>query len=102
MINILNCCNKFIDNHCLEGESVFSGSFWASEKVETLFKESENLEGIERLNKLLAVETIASKSLPYIPIWTSSQKAWSQNFISKPSFNGAGIINMSELLKNEK
>ena len=95
-------CEKFIINNCLKGESVFSGSFWASEKVEKLFKESENLEGFERLNKLLAIEKIASESLPYIPIWTSSQKAWSQNNISKPIFNGAGIIKMSELLKNEK
>ncbi len=95
-------CEKFIRNKCLKGESVFSGSFWASEKVERLFKESENLEGVERLNKLLEIEKIASKSLPYIPIWTSSQKAWTQKNISKPAFNGAGIINMSELVKNEK
>ena len=95
-------CEKFIGNNCLKGESVFSGSFWASEKVEKLFKESENLEGVERLNKLLEIEKIASKSLPYIPIWISSQKAWSQSYISKPIFNGAGIINMSELIKNEK
>ena len=47
--------------------------------------------------KLLEIEQIASKSLPYIPIWISSQKAWSQNYISKPIFNGAGIINMSDL-----
>ena len=95
-------CDKFIENNCLEGESVFSGSFWASKKVEKLFKESESLEGDERLDKLLEIEKLASKSLPYIPIWTSSQKAWSQNNISKPVFNGAGIINMSELVKNEK
>jgi len=95
-------CDKFIKNNCLKGESVFSGSFWASEKVEKLFKESENLEGVIRLNKLVEIEKIASKALPYIPIWTSSQKAWSHNYISKPIFNGAGIINMSELIKNEK
>jgi len=95
-------CNKFIENYCLKGESVFSGSFWASQKVQKLFKEAENLEGVERLNKLLTIEKISSKSLPYIPIWISSQKAWSQNYISKPVFNGAGIINMSELVKNEK
>ena len=34
---------------------------------------------------------------PYIPIWISSQKAWSQNKISKPIFNGAGIISLSDL-----
>ena len=36
-------------------------------------------------------------SIPYIPIWISSQKAWSQNNISKPIFNGAGIISLSDL-----
>ena len=95
-------CDKFIGNQCLKGESVFSGSFWASEKVQKLFKESENLEGVNRLNKFLEIEKVASKSLPYIPIWASSQKAWFHNHISKPIFNGAGIINMSELIKNEK
>ena len=95
-------CEKFIGNNCLKGESVFSGSFWASEKVEKLFKESENVEGVERLNKLLEIEKIASKSLPYVPIWASSQKAWAQKYISKPVFNGAGIIKMSELVRNEK
>tara|TARA_B100000963_G_scaffold167227_1_gene145251 strand:+ start:232 stop:1794 length:1563 start_codon:yes stop_codon:yes gene_type:complete len=96
-------CNKFNKEVCLEGESVFSGSFWASKDIEKLFLESENLSGIERLNKLIKIEKIASKSLPYIPIWTSKQKAWSQNKISKPLFNGAGRIIMSNLeFINEK
>ena len=43
------------------------------------------------------IEKIASKSIPYIPIWISSQKAWSQNEFSKPIFNGAGMILLSEL-----
>ena len=40
---------------------------------------------------------IRDRSIPYIPIWISSQKAWSQNDISKPIFNGSGIISMSDL-----
>ena len=65
--------------------------------VEDLFLDSENLNGKERLAKLIEIEKIASESIPYIPIWISSQKAWSQNEISKPIFNGAGIILMSDL-----
>ncbi len=96
-------CNKFDDEKCIEGESVFSGSFWASRKVEKLFLDSENLFGEERLNKLIEIEKIASKALPYIPIWISSQKAWAQNHISKPLFNSAGRIIMGELgIINEK
>ena len=102
-LNPLLSCNNFDEEICLEGESVFSGSFWASRKVEKLFLESENLFGEERLNKLIEIEKIASKELPYIPIWISSQKAWSQNHISKPLFNSAGRIIMSELgITNEK
>ena len=53
--------------------------------------------------KIIEIERIASKELPYIPIWISSQKAWSQNHISKPLFNSAGRIIMSELgITNEK
>ena len=96
-------CNKFEGKICFEGESVFSGSFWASKEVHKLFLESENLKGEERLKKLIEIEKIASESLPYLPIWISSQKAWTQNYISKPKFNGAGRIIMSDLeIENEK
>ena len=90
-------CSDIEGDKCKKGESVYSGSFWGSRRVEKLFVESENINGYDRLTKLIEIEQIASESIPYVPIWISSQKAWSQNKISKPSFNGAGIISMSEL-----
>ena len=90
-------CKEIVDGTCRKGESVYSGSFWGSTKVESLFLESENISGKKRLEKLVEIEKIAANSIPYIPIWISSQKAWSQNNISKPIFNGAGIISLSEL-----
>ena len=90
-------CNEIVEGTCKKGESVYSGSFWGSNKVESLFLESENINGKKRLDKLLEIEEIAANSIPYIPIWISSQKAWSQNKISKPIFNGAGIISLSDL-----
>ncbi len=90
-------CSEIVDDKCMKGESVYSGSFWGSKKVERLFRESENINGKKRLDKLIEIEKIASDSIPYIPIWISSQKAWSQNNISKPIFNGAGIISLSDL-----
>ena len=90
-------CNEIVDGICKKGESVYSGSFWASNKVESLFLESEKISGIKRLEKLVEIEKIAANSIPYIPIWISSQKAWSQNNISKPIFNGSGIISLSDL-----
>ena len=90
-------CSEIDGKNCKKGESVYSGSFWGSNTVEDLFLDSENLNGKERLAKLIEIEKIASESIPYIPIWISSQKAWSQNEISKPIFNGAGIILMSDL-----
>ena len=90
-------CRKFKGLNCIQGQSVFSGSFWASQEVEDLFIESESYYGEERLKRLMKIEKIASKSIPYIPLWISSQKAWSQKYISEPIFNGAGQIIMSEL-----
>ena len=90
-------CSEIDGLNCKKGESVYSGSFWGSNLVEDLFLDSENLNGKERLAKLIEIEKIASELIPYIPIWISSQKAWSQNEISKPIFNGAGIILMSDL-----
>ena len=65
--------------------------------MESLFLESEKITGIKRLEKLVEIEKIAANAIPYLPIWISSQKAWSQNTISKPIFNGAGIIRLSDL-----
>ncbi len=90
-------CSELDGESCKKGESVYSGSFWGSNRVEDLFIESENIYGSQRLAKLIEIELIASESIPYIPIWISSQKAWSQNEVSKPIFNGAGIISMSDL-----
>ena len=90
-------CSETVENICKEGESVYSGSFWASKEINNLFKESESMVGNYRLENLLKIEKIASESIPYIPIWISSQKAWSQNKISKPIFNGSGIISLSDL-----
>ncbi len=90
-------CSDLDGEICKKGESVYSGSFWGSDRVEELFLESENTSGRERLANLTEIELIASESIPYIPIWISSQKAWSRNEVSKPIFNGAGIISMSDL-----
>jgi len=90
-------CNEIDGSNCVKGESVYSGSFWGSNKIENLFAESEKTFGYKRLAKLLEIEKIASDSIPYIPIWISSQKAWSQIEISQPTFNGAGIISLSDL-----
>ena len=90
-------CNKLDKNICTQGESVYSGSFWGAKKIEELFLESQSLYGHERLKILLNIESLASEAIPYIPIWISSQKAWSQNNISKPIFNGAGRISMGDL-----
>ena len=90
-------CSEIDDEKGNNGQSVISGSFWASIKVENLFNESEEINGFERLDKLLQIEKLASESIPYIPIWVSAQKAWAQNNISKPTFNGAGIISLSDL-----
>ena len=94
-------CKDYVGEICLEGESVFSGSFWASKEVESLFTKSEILQGEKRIESLLKIDKLTSIAVPYIPIWISSQKAWAQANISTPKFNNAGLILMSELEKIE-
>ncbi len=90
-------CKVFEKESCIKGESVFSGSFWASKKINNLFLESESSNGSKRLKSLNEIEKLASESVPYIPIWISAQKAWSQKNLSTPQFNGAGRISFGDL-----
>ena len=91
-------CNKIKNNTCLNGESVFSGSFWGDKKVQELLERSEELEGENRLNILIEAEKLAAKGSSYLPVWLVKPKAWSLKNISKPEFSSDGLI----ILKNLK
>ena len=87
---------EIIENIC-KGESARSSSFWASKEIENLFEESDSKVGNYRLNNLIKIEKIASESIPYIPIWISSQKHGLKTKYQNLFFNGAGIISLSDL-----
>ena len=91
-------CNEINNNSCLKGEAVFSGSFWANNKVQELLEKSEELEGESRLNILIKVEQLAAQGSAYLPIWLVNPKAWSLKDISQPEFSSDGLI----ILKNLK
>ena len=91
-------CNEIINNTCLEGEAVFSGSFWGDNKLQELLEKSEVLEGESRLKNLIRVEQLAAQASSYLPIWLVNPKAWSLKDISQPEFSSDGLI----ILKNLK
>mgnify|MGYP001196508276 FL=1 len=91
-------CNKIKNSTCLKGEAVFSGSFWGNAEVQDLLEKSEELEGENRLNILMAAERIAAKGNAYLPVWLVKPKAWSLKNISQPEFSNNGLI----ILKNLK
>jgi len=91
-------CTKIENNNCLEGEAVFSGSFWGENKVQELLEKSEKSEGESRLNTLIKVEQLAAKGSSYLPVWLVKPKAWSLKGISQPEFSSNGLI----ILKNLK
>ena len=91
-------CTKIENYNCLEGEAVFSGSFWGDPKVQELLERSEGLEGEDRLSTLIKVELLAAKGSSYLPVWLVKPKAWSLKDISQPEFSGNGLI----ILKNLK
>ena len=89
-------CNKIINNSCLDGESIFSGSFWGDIKAQELLEKSEELEGESRFNILKKVEQLAAEGNAYLPIWVVNPKAWALKDISQPEFSTDGLI----ILKN--
>ena len=91
-------CTNIKNNTCLKGESVFSGSFWGSNKAQELLEKSENLEGESRLTTLIKVEQLAAQANSYLPVWLVKPKAWSLKDISQPEFYSDGLI----ILKNLK
>ncbi len=93
-------CSEIENNTCLKGEAVFSGSFWANNKVQELLDISEELEGENRLQSLKEVEYYASKGNAYLPVWLVKPKAWSLKNISKPEFSTNGLIILKNLKRN--
>ena len=91
-------CNEIINNTCLKGEAVFSGSFWGDKNLQKLLEKSEESEGEKRSNNLLEVEKLAAEGSAYLPIWVVNPKAWSLREISQPEFSSDGLI----ILKNLK
>ena len=90
-------CSEIEGSLCKSGEAVESGSFWGSEEIESNLQESEYLEGSKRLEKLLNIESNASKHFAYIPIWIVKPRAWVQNDIQIPEFDGSGQILLQRL-----
>ena len=93
-------CTKIENYHCLEGEAVFSGSFWGNPKVQELLERSEGEEGEDRLSTLIKVEQLAAKGSSYLPVWLVKPKAWSLKDISQPEFSGNGLIILKNLKRN--
>ena len=53
---------------------------------------------------LLNIEVNASKAFAYIPIWVVKPRAWVQNNIESPEFDGSGqlLIQRLSFVKSEK
>ena len=93
-------CTKIDKNTCLEGEAVFSGSFWADKEVQELLEKSEKLDGEKRLNTLIEIEELAAQGSSYLPIWLVKPKAWSLKNISPPEFSTDGLIILQNLKRD--
>ncbi len=93
-------CTLIQDDICIEGEAVFSGSFWGNKKVQALLTKSEGVDGKKRLNDLIQVQKLAADGAAYIPVWIVKPKAWSLLEISKPEFSRAGMIMLERLSRD--
>ncbi len=92
-------CSKITNTHCEEGEAAASGSFWSSNWIEKALKRSDLLTGQARMNTYQQIENRAVDGGAYLPIWLDEPRAWSQNHISKPQFDGSGQLLLDHLRK---
>ncbi len=93
-------CTKIQGSICLQGEAVFSGSFWGNTQLQQLLDKSEELEGESRLVNLMKAEKFAAQGNSYLPVWLVKPKAWSLKNISKPEFSSNGLIILKNLKRN--
>ena len=94
-------CIDIMNNVCNNGEAALSGSFWASEEIQKLLRESDKSSGELRINIFRKIEFAASKAASYLPVWIVKPRAWSQNEISKPIFDANGHLRF-ELIRRIK
>ncbi len=92
-------CKKINKNICEKGESVSSGSFWADSFIEKNLRESDQLIGTKRLERLYKVERIAAEGAAYLPIWLVKPRAWSQLDLQRPEFDASGQLRLDRLRK---
>ena len=92
-------CNKIHGSVCEAGEAAMSGSFWTTPELESSLKLSDRLFGIERKKKLHAIEESAADGASYLPVWLVKPRAWAQNHLSTPEFDGNGQLLLDRIMK---
>ncbi len=90
-------CTEIKERTCLKGEAATSGSFWSSKWLANSLQTSDRLNGEKRLQKLREINAYAAKGGAYLPIWVVTPKAWSQNYLSLPKFDGSGHLLLDQL-----
>jgi len=95
-------CNKSEGMACQEGEAAMSGSFWTTPLMEKNLKQSDELRGQSRREKLNQIEVLAANGAAYLPVWLVRPRAWSQIHLAKPEFDNNGQLLLERLRKIQK
>ncbi|WP_311133966.1 ABC transporter substrate-binding protein [Synechococcus sp. CS-205] len=90
-------CSESVGDHCLQGESALSGSFWTAPGLQEDLLRSEGLVGSERLELLQAIERRTAAAAPYLPLWLVTPRAWAQRRLAPPRFDGNGRLLLQDL-----
>ena len=77
---------------CLKGEAAVSGSFWTKPGLELAIRTSDQLIGDNRRKKLNEIEESVINGAAYLPVWLVKPRAWVQNHLTKPLFDGSGQL----------
>ena len=82
---------------CKEGDAVYGGVFWFDDEAAQLLEDQQNQPPEQRQVTLVALQERIAAGVPYIPVWQSRNRAWSQSSVTGLGYDGSGWLRLDAL-----
>ena len=90
-------CDEHEGSVCKEGDAVYGGVFWFDDRAARLLEEQQNQRPVERRDTLVALQERIAAAVPYIPLWQSRNRVWSQASVKGLDYDGSGWLRFDTL-----
>ena len=90
-------CDAHTGNICEEGPAVDSGTFWFDAQADALLALQQGQAPAARTATLVDLQAAVAEGVPYIPLWQTSRRVWSQEDVGGLAHDGSGWLRFSAL-----